>query len=452
MYPRKSKIGTVSNKKLFAFMMEIGSKFVDLIINALTHPKAERYKFFHSRHNDTSNEEENSATYIVDILNKYNKQLKKNLNEYKEKSSENNLFSTSYKTFKIVTNKVFDDNTKNPQELFRDLISKYREKNYILSPKFVAKNLFKDSPLLMLSQVDLIRFFTVDNVLNGLNSLGQKKSIFFLKRLQEDLNEMVQNSKTGFKDPHMMYKSQSCKNINSVAYKQLQFENNIFALHKFQQEIDEMNRTKREINGIEKLINVYSNENEDEFHTMSLSKLNFKKKGVLPNIANMTNSTLYTTTKTKTCLKQKMLIKNNSQSLLKSQNNIKEHFDDSLSSIRHNKTKSLIESTYDELKNYSVHKRNKAKINSLLGNCFTARQINDLDSKNASKDLLSRLSLLRNKVEVTNVKKIMNKIYNNKLPKKLSTKVDITQELDHKLKTLDLDLVKSMIKEKIKSK
>ena len=46
----------------------------------------------------------------------------------------------------------------------------------------------------------------------------------------------------------------------------------------------------------------------------------------------------------------------------------------------------------------------------------------------------------------------MNKIYNNKLPKKLSTKVDITQELDHKLKTLDLDLVKSMIKEKIKSK
>ena len=175
MYPRKSKIGTVSNKKLFAFMMEIGSKFVDLIINALTHPKAERYKFFHSRHNDTSNEEENNATYIVDILNKYNKQLKKNLNEYKEKSSENNLFSTSYKTFKIVTNKVFDDNTKNPQELFRDLISKYREKNYILSPKFVAKNLFKDSPLLMLSQVDLIRFFTVDNVLNGLNSLGQKK-------------------------------------------------------------------------------------------------------------------------------------------------------------------------------------------------------------------------------------------------------------------------------------
>ena len=54
-----------------------------------------------------------------------------------------------------------------------------------------------------------------------------------------------------------MYKSQSCKNINSVAYKQLQFENNIFALHKFQQEIDEMNRTKREINGIEKQINVY---------------------------------------------------------------------------------------------------------------------------------------------------------------------------------------------------
>ena len=48
--------------------------------------------------------------------------------------------------------------------------------------------------------------------------------------VQEDLNEMVQNSKTDFKDPYMMYKSQSCKNINSVAYKQLQFENNIFGL------------------------------------------------------------------------------------------------------------------------------------------------------------------------------------------------------------------------------
>ena len=130
-------------------------------------------------------------------------------------------------------------------------------------------------------------------------------------------------------------------------------------------------------------------------------------------------------------------------------------FDESMSSSRRGeRSKSPIELAYEEMKSHAlVLHRNKSKIDvSLLSSYSVSKTGSELNPTNTSKGLLNSLMLLKNKVEVTNVKRIMNKIYNNKIPKIMTHKLNIEDDLDNKLKTLNLDLVKSMIKVKIKNK
>ena len=427
----KTKIKSFEKTKLLAFVIENASKFVDLIIGALNNPKGERYRFYHVvKGSEIGEEGPNNAEYVVDILNKYNQKLKVNVDLYKTKRNENNNFTNSYKTFKLLTKSVFGTHIDNPFQLFKELLLMYSSKNYPLSPNILTRNLFNNSPLLIMSQNDLFRYFTIDMILNGFESLGRTKTIFFLKKLQEDLNEIVEKS-------------------NKKKHKRSQ--STIIKLSNKRKEITELMLQKKEITKIEELLKQEEKQYKEDYFTKS------KKIPVLPCVGtSISGSTYYSSSMKK--LKFPSNLNSNSISIkeIKKQILSKESgFDESMSSSRRGeRSKSPIELAYEEMKSHAlVLHRNKSKIDvSLLSAYSVSKTGSELNPTNTSKDLLNSLMLLKNKVEVTNVKRIMNKIYNNKIPKIMTHKLNIEDDLDNKLKTLNLDLVKSMIKVKIKNK
>ena len=208
---------------------------------------------------------------------------------------------------------------------------------------------------------------------------------------------------------------------------------------------------KKEITKIEELLKQEEKQYKEDYFTKS------KKIPVLPCVGtSISGSTYYSSSMKK--LKFPSNLNSNSISIkeIKKQILSKESgFDESMSSSRRGeRSKSPIELAYEEMKSHAlVLHRNKSKIDvSLLSSYSVSKTGSELNPTNTSKDLLNSLMLLKNKVEVTNVKRIMNKIYNNKIPKIMTHKLNIEDDLDNKLKTLNLDLVKSMIKVKIKNK
>ena len=63
-----------------------------------------------------------------------------------------------------------------------------------MSEKFIKKNLFTYSPLLLLSLNDITKYFTVDTVINGLNSVHKYKALSFLKRIGKEIELLLEEA------------------------------------------------------------------------------------------------------------------------------------------------------------------------------------------------------------------------------------------------------------------
>ena len=309
-----------------------------------------------------------------------------------------------------------------------------------MSEKFIKKNLFTYSPLLLLSLNDITKYFTVDTVINGLTSVHKYKALSFLKRIGKEIELLLEEANNLQKyNIKKIHHSKSVPEIHSyTSTTNVNKDNNDNIDHQ-----NEITETKIDIKKLEKLIKQNNYDYLDDYSCHQnqtpqyKSSLNIMKRKIMKNKKRRNFLPKVTTT----------MSTNN-----KSVNNKKLTAFSIDSSSSNHKRKSLLETTYEELKNCSISKHKK-NAKTILTEWFGIKIINqDVSSKIASNELLNSLSALKGKIEVTNIKKVMTKIYNNKVPIFLAHKLDYTEELDHKLKTLDLNLVKSLIKEKIKSK
>ena len=292
---------------------------------------------------------------------------------------------------------------------------------------------------MLLSLNDITKYFTVDTVINGLNSVHKSKALSFLKRIGKEIELLLEEA----------------NNLQKYRIKKIYHSNSMPEMHSYttttnfnkdnKESVDhknEITETKLDIKKLEKLIKQNNYDYLDEYFSHQnktpqyKSTLNIMKRKIMKSKKRRNFLPKVTTDSTTN----------------KSINNKKLTAFSVNSSCSKYQHKSLLETTYEGLKNCSMSKHKK-HAETILTEWFGTKVINkDVSSKTASNDLLNSLSALKGKVEVTNIKKVMTKIYNNKVPIFLAHKLDYTEELDHKLKTLDLNLVKSLIKEKIKSK
>ncbi len=97
----KNKNYHLSNDKLIGYMVDIGSKFIDLLVNALKDKNIKQKFRISKKGRIAENLKSNPCEEILSMLNIYNAKLKKNLEQFEEKFLENKEFSKFYSCLKF---------------------------------------------------------------------------------------------------------------------------------------------------------------------------------------------------------------------------------------------------------------------------------------------------------------------------------------------------------------
>ena len=132
----KNKNYLLSNNQLIGFMIDIGSKFVDLLVEAFKDKKMNKHNLIIN--NGKITKKNSPINEIINILHSYNIKLKKNYELYKEKNIENSKFLKEYKYLKLYNSNFTKLNNDNPEKILEDIIELYKEKkNYSFSKMFL---------------------------------------------------------------------------------------------------------------------------------------------------------------------------------------------------------------------------------------------------------------------------------------------------------------------------
>ena len=131
-----------------------------------------------------------------------------------------------------------------------------------MSEKFIKKNLFTYSPLLLLSLNDITKYFTVDTVINGLNSVHKSKALSFLKRIGKEIELLLEEA----------------NNLQKYRIKKIYHSNSMPEMHSYttttnfnkdnKESVDhknEITETKLDIKKLEKLIKQNNYDYLDEY-------------------------------------------------------------------------------------------------------------------------------------------------------------------------------------------
>ena len=255
------KNNKIDDEVRFTLLLEKGSKFIQIIINAISQKRHKPYDFFvENDNNEDSKNNINIPNEIIEILRKYYKTLQKNIEKYKERKLQNNLFKKGYSYYKQFNKRIFSSDYEEPHILFRDLFIQYKNKKHLsFSNEFLKKNIFKSSPLLLISQYDLIQYFSVDKIQKNFNYLGQKKSIWFLKRIIDDLQNLIEKSRCieyhDFKSFSVIYnKNKNLKSKEAESYKLLKKIKNK----------NDIENSKKEISCLNNLIKIEENNQKEK--------------------------------------------------------------------------------------------------------------------------------------------------------------------------------------------
>ncbi len=490
----KNYLNDLDEASQYIISIEKGIKFVQLLIKALSQKKHNRYHFiYQTQHiNDKiikstkhKTENINIPNELISILSKYNTILQNNIETFKTKRLENKFFKKYYEQYKRRKNKLIDNININPKSLCYDLIHQYKiKRNLLITKDLLNKNTFQSCPLLLMCQKDLINYFTLDIIENGFYSLGQYKTIWFLKRIINDLDYLINKSSL------LSLPKKKAFSVENKSHKFLKArrEKAFKELRKFQKPFFDIEQSKEDISTLNKLIKLeeYEQKKKDKTFNNNISQSYFSDYS---QIKNDDNSSL---------LKKKNnsdidLIKNNEKTMISKlkRNSIRKKFknitdstlvskinnnsfnssinnDDSINDTYFSKSsyinlnmnvkknnsyislnKSNIENLYDKLKQDnegSKYKKGKAKINPLLSFYFGEKKSHNFNFRKTRSEIFKKLNSLNDKISYTNINKIIPKLYPLKIPNHLKEKLEENKKLDSKIKKFSFDFLNTMVK------
>ena len=495
----KNNLNNLEESK-YIILLEKGTKFVDLLINAISQKKYNRYHYIYKSQSinynnikniNNNNENFNIPNDIIFILSKYNKLLQKNIETYKIKKFENDFFKKGYQNYKKVNKELFYNINIDPESLFYDLVFQYKNKrNLSITNEFLNKNTFQSCPLLLISQNDLINYFTLETIENGINSLGQFKTIWFLNRIINDLNYLIKKSSL-----LGIPKKKSLSLINrNQKYMRARREKAFKDLSKFQKKIFDIEQSKKDISNLNKLITLEENKQKEKDKTfynnisqsyysdysqiknddnsslqkkknnsdIDLLKNNEKKiftklqrNSIRKKFKNITDSTFFSKINNNSFHSSINIddsINENKTLTYYNNSNINFNVNVKKNNSYINLNKTNIESIYDtlkednELRNY---KKEKAIFNPLLSFYYGEKKVQNFNLKKNRSEIFQKLNKLKDKVTYTNISKIIPKLYPLRIPNHLKEKLEENKQLDSKIQKLGFHFMNVMVKKNI---
>ena len=473
---KKFKTKIPNKKELLIFLSKIGTEFIDTLIKSIKPIKKHEIYKIYSKKNvkqiykekniDDNNNNNNIANDLIEIIYLSNLKIKKNINDFKLRLKENETFGINYKKFKQFNPKLFGTEFDNPEILFQDLIRKYQEnKDYKFSQEFLKKNIFNESPLLILSLKNLVYHFSIEGLKKGFDSLSEDNSILFLTKLNYELNNLrkhieklnisnINESKIKnvidtdkiFDDLNFylnnikIYKKENKSLLNLIEKTEKYYE--------LKRNNSQINLNKNNIFNYESNISNNSNSLPKIITDEDFNKIKYKKRNIIKRKINRLSNSFYNKSK----ISQNSTNYINDSSLNVSNKNFSMEKISEYDIIL--KRRRSIDNLYEKLKNFQFilhdYKNNTIKsnnINETLKNFYNESEFKNFNSKKISFELYNKYNLLKDKINEIKIKKLMN----NKNYNKINIKIKKFNQINNKLKDIDLKLINVCMKQKIKN-
>ena len=462
---KKYKPNIPKKKNLLIFLSKIGTEFIDTLITSIKPiKKHEIYKIYSKGNYKKIYKEKNNnkslVNELIEIIYLSNLKIKKNIKDFKLRIKENDDFEKTYKKFKQFNPKLFGSEYDNPEILFQDLIRKYQEnKDYKFSQEFLKKNIFNESPLLILSLKNLVYHFSIEGLKKGFNSLSEDNSILFLTKIKDELNHLRQNvQKININDSNIKNSIDSDKifddlNIILNTIKIYKKENqNLCDLIEKTEKHYELKRNNSQINlNKNSFFNFESNISNI---SNSLPKINIdddfnkiKKRNIIKKKINRLSSSFYN--KSQNSLNSTNYINDSSLNVSKNKN-ISRKLSEYEIFLKRRKS---INNLYENLKNFQfiLHDKNNTiksnNINKTLKNFYHESEFKNFNSKKISFELFNKYNFLKEKITQIDYKNFINTQNFNKF----NIKIKKFNEVNNKLKENNLNLINVLVNQNIKN-
>ena len=191
----KIKIKLFTNKYLLKKLRKEGKSESNKIEKILLFKKPKTYRLNKRFLNDETDRidynDNQSYNEIFKIFQRLKASLKDNLNIYNIKKNENDNFTKRYINYKKRNTKKELKEIEKRNYVFGNLLLSYYKKGLKIENKFFLKDVYRENSLLLKKKNGLNSYFDKEISMNGSKSQKYIKSTNFLKKLDEELKNLV---------------------------------------------------------------------------------------------------------------------------------------------------------------------------------------------------------------------------------------------------------------------
>lgn len=393
------------------------------------------------------------------LLDRYSKNERKNMTQYKNMKTTNNLFLSSYHLLR-------SNNSDNHivKQQFDQLISKYKQNKYNLPPNVTQRNVFYSTPLVMTKFDDVKIYYCIKaNKKNKIKDNKAKEKIkcaSYLENISEYLNYVKDVKENKGRTRSAVYLANYSKAMTNDKEKKEMLEKN-----KCQREIKQ---SKKDIHDIKETIITLEKRpiNSDMIDLMNLTRRSdicSRSKGRSRFSPDTTRTSFF-----KQKNNEALLLTGNRKTQIPMKNI--PHFSkqntaivkrNSLSSFSQTKRDFTTSRTLLEVSKLKVHEMyNITKGSSLFNNADIAKNIVkyfkhqnkhvNLNPKRikSSSQLYNVVSSTKSLIQSVNIKNIINSLYSTKTKDDIGKTLSFVDKIDQKLNKIDYDIFKCALVEK----
>ena len=300
----KIKLKTISNRDVLNIISKDEKLNNSKLVKIFSHNHQKLHQLYSKNENHIYNKDDEKYINLFPKVKRYNKICEQNITNYLNKKEENKNFFKQYLSFKKSSKDMCNDEINS---LYGNLISKYADKNFKFSNKFLSgENLFKENGLLMFTKKEIEDYYHREIRKNIKNNQRAMRDIIYINDIFERLEQKTINYNSVKKNNPLIVQQLGERRRSCVAemieqykgskeYKNFRRERAMEGLNIIRMKQKEIEDDEQYIRNITKLINEEekSKEKNNTFYPFNNNKNNLLSLNKYNNNENENNEALF---------------------------------------------------------------------------------------------------------------------------------------------------------------
>ena len=271
MYEKNNDFPSKSDMELLLKLDNKGKELIEDLNKIFSYRRPKAYKLYVEKLDYIPTDEEKVIRDLIKIIKKYNEVLANNMAIRKMKEEENKYSSLILKGMKYINRDIYAKEAISINNLYGNLINKYKNKHFFFDKQFLSRNIFNRSGLLPYTKKETINFFDSEIHNYGQNCEKSIKTINYIEKLYELIEKISHRLTFGRQKKGMNIQTQ--RSLGKDKKTEI-----LDKINKFKLQRKEIKNDIKEIKQIKELIKSVNNHYNEIFEEIRSNNSRNKKK------------------------------------------------------------------------------------------------------------------------------------------------------------------------------